>query len=123
MKHKLSTIIAAAVMAVAMLSCGDDHRAHALVDDYMEAHMAFDDYSVERYMPLDSTSLITPEALGLMQAAIARTHYFRQAPFAAQPLPPKLLFVRVKCKQGDKPFALTFYLDPDLTKVVAVKEN
>ena|SRR3712207_59 len=123
MKHKLSTIIATAVMAVAMISCGDSHRAHSLIDDYMEQHIAFDDYSVDRYSPIDSTFRITPQTIGLMKKAIDATHYFRQAPFAANPLPTKLLYVNVKGKQGGKPFALTFYFDPALTKVVAVKEN
>ena len=140
MKHPGHCLMA--VLLFFCVGCGPQHKARTLVDDFMEANLIqpSDLHSVE-YAKLDSTRFIGDSLIQVMRQAAEQNPHFRQPiSYGTAPVPskenessnyarergtkssnPLLYITRVDYKLGDKECQDTYYLDADLTAVVAFK--
>ena len=116
-------------LAVLFVSCGEEHRSHSLVKDFLKENLTIDDYNVDRWEKFDSTFRVSSQAIASLHSNVAHIGPFKSG-IRYQPYKQgdKLYFVRLKYDVemgGDSLTKLThtFYIDKDFQGVVAVKEN
>lgn len=103
--------------------CGKQHKAEALVNDFVKQNTTVSDCTVE-FAPIDSTDRITPERMSaLKKLAVSDPVFKRGAALGALPKSGKYIYTRAKIINGTDTAIRTFYLDPALTRVVAFKQN
>ena len=119
MKH-IYIIIGVALLL--FVSCGRQQTAKSIVKDFMEAHV--EDYSKVSYLEfcdIDSTSNISDS---LIQVLHGRTpaHFSKNISYQ-QRAGKTLWLIRTRYLMDEDTCSATFYLDKDMTGVVAFKEN
>jgi len=108
---------------VALAGCGKQHKAERVVNDFIDANAASDDYTV-KYTPLDSTDRIPAERIaGMKKAAISDPLFKQGLSFGSVPADGKYIYTTAKFINGKDTVARTFYLDAAITQVIAFKEN
>ena len=113
------------IIGIALLlfaSCGRQQEANSIVKDFMKAHV--EDYSKVSYLEfydVDSTRNISDS---LIQVLHGRTpaHFSRNISYQ-QRGGKTLWHIRTRYLLDDDTCSATFYLDKEMTGVVAFKEN
>ena len=104
------------------VSCGRQQTAKSIVKDFMEAHV--EDYSKVSYLEfrdIDSTRNISDS---LIQVLHGRTPAHFSKNISYQQRGGKTLWlIRTRYLMDEDTCSATFYLDKDMTGVVAFKEN
>ena len=113
-----------AVIALIMFlgACGEKHRAQVVVNDFLDEHLKEASHYDKIYGVLDSTSRITQEAIKTMRAKAAQLPVFK-SDLSYGEGNGTLFYLRVKLCERQDTMPLTFYLDKDMSRVVAFKEN
>ena len=131
MKNKrVFLFLAAGFLALASVSCGKRHSAKQLVEDFIDEHAQLSSVSVTDVGKLDSTDRVDNTTISALQADVKNGGIYKpDTKFGQRPTNTKTLLMlrvtlEVKDEKGEKkPYKQTFYLDPELTSVVAVKTN
>lgn len=119
MRKLVLIVIGAAVL----LSCTESRRAKSTVNAFLKENMASEEYSASLF-GLDSTYRVSDSAIHQMQQTAGAFGIYKDGvKFAERDRSGKLLFLRGKIIMGKDTLRQTFYLNPDLEQVVAVKEN
>ncbi|MBQ7420395.1 MAG: hypothetical protein IJV17_06650 [Prevotella sp.] len=106
-------------------SCGPQAEAEQLVEQFMEQNMREDlKPSSVHFTDIDSTHAITDSIIiSLRQTARQAKRYQPKIQYAPDEPFRKLIITRVRYDLGDEECSDTYYLDMELTRVVAFKEN
>ena len=124
MIRSLSITIVSLVLL--LTSCGQQHEAEALVEDFMDKNMK-DEVSINarRFTDIDSTFLLTNDVIQKMRnkAADGGQRYKNGIKYADGNPTRKLSITRVKYYVDTLECSDTYYLNADLTHIVAFKEN
>lgn len=122
MKIASKLLLCGAVVAM-VSSCGKQHKVESVVGDFISATAISTDYTVD-YTPLDSTDRIPVERIEAMKKAAATDPLFKKKlTFGAVPADNKYIYTTAKLINGNDTVVRTFYLDANITQVVAFKEN
>ena len=106
MKNKhVFLLLAVALFALTSVSCGKRHSAKQLVENFIDEHAQLSSVSVTDVGKLDSTDRVDNTTISALQADVKNGGIYKPE------------------KGEKKPYKQTFYLDPELTSVVAVKTN
>lgn len=113
-------------LVLLLTSCGQQHEAEALVEDFMDKNMK-DEVSINarRFTDIDSTFLLTNDVIQKMRnkAADGGQRYKKDIKYADGNPTRKLFITRVKYYVDTLECSDTYYLNADLTHIVAFKEN
>lgn len=113
-------------LVLLLTSCGQQHEAEALVEDFMDKNMK-DEVSINarRFTDIDSTFLLTNDVIQKMRnkAADGSQRYKKGIKYADGNPTRKLFITRVKYYVDTLECSDTYYLNADLTHIVAFKEN
>lgn len=123
MKH--NTLTAALLLVLLTASCGRQHKAEAVVSDFIEANLA-DPNSLSGldFRDIDSTRLISDSLIGAMRLTATANTCFRQPiDYGGERASRLLIFTRATYRLGDRRCQDTYYIDSALTRVVAFKSN
>ena len=124
MIRSLSITIVSLVLL--LTSCGQQHEAEALVEDFMDKNMK-DEVSINarRFTDIDSTFLLTNDVIQKMRNKEANggQRYKKGIKYADGNPTRKLFITRVKYYVDTLECSDTYYLNADLTHIVAFKEN
>jgi hypothetical protein len=131
MKNKhVFLFLAAGFLALASVGCGKRHSAKKLVENFIDEHAQQPPVSITDVGKLDSTDRVDNSTINALQADVKNGGLYKpDTKFGQRPTNTKtLLMIRVTLETKDekgekKPYKQTFYLDPELTSVVAVKTN
>jgi hypothetical protein len=106
-------------------SCGRQHQARTLVDDFMEEHMVNPKAVVDvSYAKLDSTRVIGDSVIAAMRQAAKRNPYYKPDITYSESKPTRLLYItRVDYCIDNDTCQDTYYINEDLTGIVAFKSN
>ena len=114
------------IIGVALLlltaSCGRQQQAKSIVKDFMEQNLT--DASQLEYVSfsgIDSTRTISDSLLMALRKQAPQ--HFRSSIQYQQRHSPTLIHTRVRYLMGGDTMSATFYMDPQLTGVIAFKEN
>ena len=123
MRHLIYFIIGIAPLLFA--SCGPQAEAEELVEQVMEKNMreGLSPTSVH-FTDIDSTHTLSDSIIiSLRQEARQAKRYRPDVKYAPDEPFKKLILTRVKYNIDEQECSDTYYLDMDLTRVVAFKEN
>lgn len=113
-------------LVLLLTSCGQQHEAEALVEDFMDKNMK-DEVSINarRFTDIDSTFLLTNDVIQKMRnkAENGGQRYKKGIKYADGNPTRKLFITRVKYYVDTLECSDTYYLNADLTHIVAFKEN
>ncbi|MFC2814404.1 MAG: hypothetical protein ACFN4S_11415 [Prevotella conceptionensis] len=131
MKNKhVFLFLAAGFFALASVGCGKRHSAKKLVENFIDEHAQQPSVSITDVGKLDSTDRVDNSTINALQADVKNGGLYKpDTKFGRRPANTKtLLMIRVTLETKDekgekKQYKQTFYLDPELTSVVAVKTN
>lgn len=119
----LKTFVLGFTLCVLFTGCGKQHKAEGVIDDFVKSNIALDNYTLE-FAPVDSTDRVTPERIAAMRKTAGADRLFKRGvSYAAAGVGGTLLYTRAKIINGTDTIVRTFYLDPDITHVVAFKQN
>ena len=123
MKNYLYIIIGISLLLFA--SCGPQQEAEELVEQFMKQNMKEElDISGLHFTDIDSTRLINDSVvISLRQLAKRASRYQGNIKYAPDQPFKQLITTRVKYYIEEKEYSDTYYLDMDLTRIVAFKEN
>ena len=114
MKHSLYIIIG--VTLLLFVSCGQQQRAKSIAKDFMESTLK-KDVSYIDFSNVDSTRVISDSLI-----QVRRSHGIPGIGYQERK-GPSLLHIRAKYVLDGDTCSTTFYIDPELTGVVAYKDN
>ena len=123
MRHSLYIIIGVALLLFA--SCGQQHQAKTVVQEFVDQHVAEpsarSDISIVKF---DSTKVINDSVILAMRANADTIKRYKQAIKYAEGQPSRKLFVaRISYTIDGAEYSDTYYLDDQLTRVIAFKSN
>lgn len=126
---KIYRIIPAVLLLLVLAGCSKQHKAKALVSEFLEMYAVNASTSVEKITNLDSTAYINDEVIEQMRTNAKKSGLLKpEVRYGNRPVRSKtLLFTTVTYSiignnNERKEYRQTFYLNPELTEVVAVKE-
>jgi len=124
MKYSRAYIIICIFVSL-LASCGQQHKAQSLVEDFMDANLvASDKVEDVEYLKLDSTKLITDSAVAVMRNGARQSKMFKPSmDYSVDRAGKKLFRLRVNYKYDGNLTSATFYMDEGLNGVVAVKND
>lgn len=109
-------------MMLLVVSCGEHHKAKSTVEAFLDEHLVTQEYYVD-LLGVDSTRRVSDSALVDMRRHAAETGRWKEGlSFSDRDASGKLMFIRGKVIAGKDTFMQTFYLNPNLKSVVAIKE-
>lgn len=116
-------IILGGLLCLMLFSCGKQHKAEGVVNDFIDANITLADYHVE-FSPIDSTNRISAERIAEMKRFASNDKLFkRNAASGFSHADSKYVYTRAMIINGQDTVVRTFYLDAAITKVIAFKEN
>ncbi len=118
-------IIIMCVTILLFASCGPQYDAEDLVENFMEQNMREEmKPSAIRFTDIDSTTFVNDSVIISLRHQARRAQRYRPDVKYAPDQPfKKLIVTRVTYRVEDQEYNDTYYLDMDLTRVVAYKEN
>lgn len=122
MKTSIYIIMCSVVLLLA--SCGQQHNAESTVKDFMEQNLkepsSLDDIN---FNDIDSTRYLNDSVVTVMRqtAKSVATQYKSDIRYGSEPIGKSLITARIDYTVGGKSYTDTYYLDKELTRVVAFK--
>ena len=113
------------VIMLLFASCGQQHKAESLVENFLEEHLIEAKYlnSIE-FHQLDSTYAINDSIiLNMHKRFIMNQKYKKGWVFGKKKKGQKLMFIRVNYSINNHKYSDTYYINPEMTDVVAIKNN
>lgn len=113
-RHVYYIIIGIALLLFA--SCGQQQKAKSVVKDFMDTYPR-GDVSYLEFSDVDSTNAISDSLIEVLRAKAGKQITFQKRTGKT------LLLIRAKYLLNADTCSTTFYLDPQVTGVVACKDN
>ena len=119
----------ASLCLLSLTSCGEQHRAEALVEDFLEENTIGDRCKVERCTRLARTAMVTEKTVAGLRHEMSLLPTFRKdIKYSDKGLTDTLVYVRATYKLSsskgkETEYVQTFYMDKALSGIVAFKEN
>ncbi|MCI6160970.1 MAG: hypothetical protein PUH24_05695 [Prevotellaceae bacterium] len=118
----MKKLILSAISIILLVSCGKQHKATSTVKDFLDKNLVNTDYSTD-LMKLDSTHLLTELSIKKMRATAQNDKKFKGNIPYGKNTSDVYIYTRMKLVQDNDTTIRTFYLDHNMTQVVAFKEN
>ena len=106
-------------------SCGQQHQAKVLIQEFVDQHAVEpSSYSSISIVKFDSTKVLNDSIITAMRANAAATQrYQKSIKYAKGAIGQKLYVARITYSINGVEYSDTYYLDDQLTRVVAFKIN
>ena len=119
---KIKQFITLALLTTFLMSCGQEQKTHALVEDFMEEGMKLENFDVVVWSKLKPTYFITDSIVQVMRNKAAQSGLVgKDVNYASKT--DTLNYIQVKYALEKDTIHQTFYLDDKLTGIVGVKNN
>ena len=129
MRTNRKIFVFACLSALLILGCGKQHTAKQLVSDFIEQNTTVVP-SISEVGPLDSALYVTNEAIVRMRQSAGKNgifkpgiHYGERPQNTSTLMMLSVTYTLEGSQRAPKEYRQTFYLDPNLTRVVAVKSD
>jgi hypothetical protein len=106
-------------------ACGEQNKAEKLVDSFMEENLIdASKLNDVDYKKIDSTKIITDSIVNILRKTAENIpHYKQNIKYTPGEIGNKLIITRVTYSIDTQKYQDTYYLDAELTRVVAFKNN
>lgn len=117
------TVLAYIATAILLCACVKQHKAEETVKAFLDANLKSQSYNVS-FTKIDSTKLVSDSTVNVMRAFAAKNTAFKpNIQYGAEPPQPSYIFTKTRIVVGNDTLTHTFYLTPELSDVVAFKDN
>lgn len=117
---RLALIVSAVVMTV---SCSEQDKAEGIVKDFLNESLRDNSFTAT-FSGIDSTRNVADSMITKMRTAAANNALYKKGlKFTDRKFYDKYVYTRVTLIKGKDTVVQTYYLNPELTSVVAFKEN
>ena len=117
------TVLAYIATAMLLCACGKQHKAAETVKAFLDANLKSQSYNVI-FTKIDSTKLVSDSTVNVMRAFAAKNTAFKpNIQYGAETPQPSYIFTKTRIVVGNDTLTHTFYLTPELSDVVAFKDN
>ncbi len=129
MMKSIKTLCLAILAVVFFASCGKQHQAKNMVEDFLDTHLVDNSRTNTHFSKLDSTRMISPEAVMALREHMKTVKLFKSdVTYSSDDVPRTLYYIRVSYdkKQTDgkvESYKQTFYFDKDIKHIIAYKEG
>lgn len=108
-----------------LASCGQQHKAESVVEDFMNNNLKdASSLQIMEYGDLDSTRYLNDSIVNKLRSTAKNAPMYKpDIIFSEDNGHDKLIILRVKYKINDKNYHDTYYLNKELTAVIALKNN
>lgn len=125
MKRKSLYIIIGVALVLLSVSCGQQHQAKGVIQDFVDQYATQPSergsISIAKF---DSTRILNDSVISRMRAnADTIQRYRKNIKYADGALGKKLFIARIAYTINGTEYSETYYLDDQLTRVVAFKSN
>lgn len=116
-------------LVVLATSCGQQHQAQGLVKDFLNENLNGSDCSFERFSRISQTAMIDANKIMQLRKEMANSPNMKRGiSYQEGDFPDTLLYIRATYKLTDingtkQEFTQTFYMDKELTRIIAFKQN
>ena len=118
MKKTLYIIMCGLMLA----ACSNRHKASSSIEAFLTENLANPEFKTE-YITMDSTRKLKDSVIVALQQQASADKAFKRNIRWEKPTDGKYIFVRMKVIQQQDTAVRTFYLNPEMTAVVALKQN
>lgn len=119
----LKKIPAYMVAALLLCACGKQYKAEDTVKAFLDINLKSGNYYVS-FTKIDSTKLISDSIVNVMRTIAAKNTAFKpNIKYGAEPPQASYIFTKASIIIGNDTMKHTFYLTPELSNVVAFKNN
>lgn len=123
MSHHIRTLTCCFTAVILMCACGKQHKAEETVKAFLDNNLKTTEYSVN-FTKIDSTRLVSDSLIHVMRTNAAKNKSFKSGiVYTANPPQRIYMFTKAKIYIGKDTLQHTFYLNPELTKVVSFKNS
>lgn len=107
------------------ISCGPKQQAESTIKCFLEANLKDTrDLNIIQYGEIDSTRYLNDSIIEKLRKDIKKSRpYKKDIKFSQNKEEDKLIILRVKYNTNGKDYHDTYYLDKDMTRVIAIKSN
>ena len=120
---KMKKLLYLSAFVLVLCGCGQKHKAKALIGSFVEENTTLGDMR-RSYDKVDSTFKLTDSIIQNMQKhAPALPHFKKDITFGQPRAGEPILYTRTRFTSENDTLHYTFYMDRDLTQVIACKEN
>ncbi|MGN1375416.1 MAG: hypothetical protein ACI4V5_02555 [Prevotella sp.] len=117
------SLFKAMALAFTLTACGNQHKTETVVNDFLAENMKQTDYKIE-FSDIDSTALVSDSAIIRMRMTALGNNMYRQPLRYKDAIRnDKYIFTQARIYIGNDTISQTFYLDMQMTGVVAFKKN
>ena len=110
------------IMTLLLLaSCGKQYEAKTLVKEFVKAN-ATKEINIESFTDLDSTHVISDSVIMALRENVKTDSIFKKGTqLTAERKSQTLLYIRMRYLEDSLELSRTFYFNPDLDGIVAIK--
>ena len=125
MKRQALYIIIGVTLVLLSVSCGQQHQAKQVIQDFVEQYAAEPSAcSSISIVKFDSTQTVNDSIIGRMRAnADTIQRYQKSIKYADGAISKKLFIARIEYTVSGEKYSETYYLDDQISRVVAFKTN
>ena len=125
MKRQALYIIIGVALVLLSVSCGRQHQAKGVIQDFIDQYAAEPSAcSSISIVKFDSTQTVNDSIIGRMRAnADTIQRYKKSIKYADGAISKKLFIARITYTVNDAEYSDTYYLDDQISRVVAFKTN
>ena len=123
MHHYTKMLMCCLTTAILTCACGKQHKAEETIKAFLDNNLRTTEYSVN-FTKIDSTRLVSDSLIHVMRTDAAKNKSFKSGiVYTANPPQRIYMFTKAKIYIGKDTLQHTFYLNPELTKVVSFKDS
>ena len=122
MKIKQALLVPAMLV---LASCGPQHQAESAVEEFLQNNIADNStLQISNYGDLDSTRYLNDSTISALQAQEEKSPIYNKGiKYADRKETQMLMFIRVTYNVNGKEHHDTYYLNKEMTEVIAIKSN
>lgn len=121
MFNRIMRTVAPVLATILLFGCGKQHQAEGVVKEFIAQNIAVEDYSAD-FLKVDSTTHINDSMIERMRLAAGHNKLFKSGIKYGQDLRKgKYAFLPARIYVGKDTIRQTFYLDMDMSHVIAFK--
>lgn len=110
-------------LALTLTACGNQHKTETVVKDFLAENMKHSDYKIE-FSDIDSTALVSDSSIIRMRKTALGNNMYRQPlKYKDAKHNGKYIFTQATMYIGNDTITQTFYLDMQMTGIIAFKTN
>lgn len=121
---RIKSYIICTLMLLLVIACGQQHDAEVVIKDFMKENMVnYSEIDDLKFTDIDSTKRITDSIVTAMRKAANTSKVYKKNIIYKEYTGNNMIMSRINYKLDNKDYSDTYYLNSELTHIIAFKIN